>query len=139
MNEGDNIVTHIGKSREMDEQLSSIGERILDTHFVMVLLGSLPESYRTLVVSLGTRPPSELTLTMVIAQLLQQESQDKNTESTSEVTLAVGRKSKPHVHSYNSAGLLIITRRMPNVDIVARKVTMRGNVGPKRRTRSQES
>jgi transposase InsO family protein len=104
MNEGDNIVTHIGKLREMAEQLSSIGERISDTHFVMALLGSLPESYRTLVVSLGTRPPSELTLTMVTAQLLQQESHDKNMGSTSEAALAVGRKSKPHVHSYNSTG-----------------------------------
>src|SRR5438067_880252 len=34
MNEGDNIITHKGKLWKMTEQLSSIGEKVLDTHFV---------------------------------------------------------------------------------------------------------
>ena len=104
MSEGDSIVMHIGKLQEMAEQLSSIGEKVSDTHFVMALLGSLLESYRTLVVTLGTRPPAELTLQMVTAQLLQQESHDKNVGSTSEAALAVVRKSKPNSHTHTHAG-----------------------------------
>ena len=104
MSEGDSIVTHIGKLREMAEQLASIGEKVSDTYFVMALLGSLTESFSMLVVSLGTHTPAKLTLQMVTAQLLQQESCNKNAGSTSEATLAVGNKSKPQSHAHNHAG-----------------------------------
>ena len=104
MSEGDSIVTHIGKLREMADQLSSIGEKVSDINFVMALLGSLPESYRTLVVTLGTWTPAQLTLQVVTAQLLQHESHDKNVGSTSEAALAAGNKSKPHSHIHNDAG-----------------------------------
>ena len=104
MSEGDNIVTHIGKLREMADQLSSIGEKVSDMNFVMALLGSLLESYHMLVVTLGTRPPTELTLQMVMAQLLQQQSCNKDAGSTSEAALAIGNKSKPHSHNRNDAG-----------------------------------
>lgn len=104
MSEGDIIVTHIDKVREMAEQLSSIGKKVSNTHFVMALLGSLQVSYCTLVVTLGTRPPTELTLQMVTAQLLQQESHDNHLRSTSESALAVDTKSKPHLHTHNHVG-----------------------------------
>ena len=97
-------LSHTGKLREMADQLSSIGEKVSDTNFVMALLGSLPESYHTLVVTLGTRPPTEVTLQMVTAQLLQQQSRNKDARSTSEAALAIGNKSKPHSHNHNDAG-----------------------------------
>lgn len=55
----------------MNDQLSSIGEKVFYTYFIMVLLDSLLESYQTLVVTLEIRPLVELILQMVTTQLLQ--------------------------------------------------------------------
>lgn len=72
---------HIDKLWKMVEQLSSIGEKVLNIHFVMALFRSLLELYGSLVVSLGTRPPIELALTMDVAQLLNEESHDNRRSS----------------------------------------------------------
>lgn len=73
---------------------------------------------------------------MATTQLMQQEFYDKNVGSISKAAFAVGRKSKPHIYSYTSTRSSNDYKKIPNVDIVARKVAMRGNVGPKRTTRS---
>ena len=67
MYEGDSITTHINKLWELTEQLASVGEEISDLYFIMTLLGSLPKSYQTLIVTLGTQDPKQLTLEMVTA------------------------------------------------------------------------
>ena len=71
MSEGDNITTHINKLQELTEQLASIREEILDLYSVMTLLESLLESHQTLVVTLGTQDPKQVTLEMVTATLMQ--------------------------------------------------------------------
>ena len=92
MNEGDSIATHINKLRELTEQLASIGEEISDLYFVMTLLGSLPESYQTLVVTLGTQDPKQLTLEMVTAMLMQEESRHRGSGSSFEAALMATKK-----------------------------------------------
>jgi len=71
MSEGNNIVTHIGKLCKMNEQLPYIGKKVSNTCFVMALLGSLLESIRISIVTLGTRLLAKQTSQMVTIQLLQ--------------------------------------------------------------------
>ena len=58
MSKGDSIATDINKVRDLAKQLASIGEKVSDLWMIMTLLRSLPESYQTLVVTLGTKEPS---------------------------------------------------------------------------------
>ena len=94
MSEGDSIATYINNLRELTEQLASIGEEILDLYFVMILLRSLLESYQTLVMTLGTQDPKQLTLEMVTNMLVQEESQHRGSGSSSEVALMIDGDKK---------------------------------------------
>ena len=100
MSEGDNIATHINKLRELTEQLASIREDISDLYFVMTLLRSLPESYQTLVVTLGTQDPKQLTLEMVTAMLMQEESRHRGSGSSSKAALMVTKRDKSHHNNH---------------------------------------
>jgi len=73
---------------------------------------------------------------MVMAKLLHEELHDNNVGSTFEPTLKVDMKSKlSHIFIFIIMKVLyMITRRMPNVDIVVRKVIIRKSVEPKKRT-----
>lgn len=68
----------------MAKQLPSIDEKVLDTNFAMKLLGSLIKSFGMLVVLMETHISTKLTLQMVMAKLLQQESYKKNAKSNLE-------------------------------------------------------
>lgn len=68
----------------MAKQLPSIDEKVLDTNFAMKLLGSLIKSFGMLVVLMKTHISTKLTLQMVMAKLLQQESYKKNAKSNLE-------------------------------------------------------
>ena len=103
MSEGDSIAAHINKVRELAEQLASIGEKVSDLWMIMTLLGSLPESYQTLVVTLGTKEPSALTMEMVTAQLQQEESRHQGSGSSSEAALMVTKKDKSYNHSHGES------------------------------------
>ena len=103
MSEGDSIAAHINKVQELAEQLASIGEKVTDLWMIMTLLGSLLDSYQTLVVTLGTKEPNALTMEMVTAQLQQEESRHQGSGSTSEAALNGPKKDKSHNHSHGES------------------------------------
>lgn len=123
----------------MPEKLSSISEKIYNTYFVMALLESLLKSYLALVVILERSPPIELIL----------QSSQLNYYSKSLTIRMWDQSLRWHwLRKKNPSYILIliliyslhmITRRISNAHIVARKVTIIESIRPRRRTRSQES
>ena len=92
-------MAHINKVQEFADQLASIGEKVSDLWMIMTLLGSLLESYQTLIVTLGTKEPNALTMEMISAQLQQEESRHQGMGSTSEAALLTTKKDKSYNHS----------------------------------------
>lgn len=71
-----NMVEHINQFNTLLEQLAAIGSTIQDADAVITLLGSLPESSKSLVISLSMHP--KLTLRKVASILLQEETRRKD-------------------------------------------------------------
>ena len=132
MSEGDSIAAHINKVRELAEQLASIGEKVSDLWMIMTLLGSLPKSYQTLVVTLGTKEPSALTMEMVTAQLQQEESRQQWSGSTSEVALLTTKKDKPYNHSLGESKSSHDYKKNVKCRYCGKKMTLRGGVSVQR-------
>ena len=77
MSDGDDDVQgHINSLREIQRQLAGINCKISDREFVMVLLGSLPDSWQSLITALESRA-DDLTLSFVQQRLLHEESRRK--------------------------------------------------------------
>ncbi len=76
--EGGDISAHINSLKDIAIQLAGVGVQIADREFVMVLLGSLPDSYSGLVVALESQQV-ELKLPFVQQRLLHEEARRKDT------------------------------------------------------------
>ena len=95
--EGVNVVAHVSKLREMQEELHLMGTKIEDEEFVNVLVMSLPESWENFLTSyMGTRTDGAKMPTSheMIAMLLEEERRRmKKAGGSQDVALAV-RDSK---------------------------------------------
>ena len=79
LKEGQSIVEHLNDFKGMIVQLSVVGLSLDDETRACLLLGSLPDSWNTLVVSLGnSAPKGKVTLAMVINSLLNEEIKRKD-------------------------------------------------------------
>jgi gag-polypeptide of LTR copia-type/Domain of unknown function (DUF4219) len=74
---------HINKIRELSDQLEAIGDPVKDRELAIIILCSLPERYNSLVISLESRSPKDLTFDMVAGRLLAEEERQKESESGS--------------------------------------------------------
>ncbi len=77
MPEGTNISAHINSLKDIAVQLAGVGVQITDQEFVMVLLGSLPDSYSGLVMALESQQV-ELKLPFMQQCLMHEEAQRKD-------------------------------------------------------------
>ena len=60
MQEGDDMMEHITKMTSLAQELRELGEHISAQKFAMVILGSLPSSYETYIISLNARKVEDL-------------------------------------------------------------------------------
>ena len=79
MKEGTPIETHLKHMKEITDKLASIGAPISEEDQVVTLLGSLPQSYSTLVTALEARADDELRLANVQQALIHEEMKINNT------------------------------------------------------------
>lgn len=98
LEEGADLETHIAEISGAFQQLADIGKKSItpEDWQVAVLLGSLPESFDTLVTTLESRQDGELTTAVVQASLMEEwkKRQYKNT-SDAAASAALFTKSKP--------------------------------------------
>ena len=84
MKDGTSIETHLKHMKEITDKLASIGAPISEEDQVVTLLGSLPQSYSTLVTALEARTDDDLKLAHVQQALIHEEM--KITEKFGQVT-----------------------------------------------------
>jgi hypothetical protein len=72
---------HINNVRQLSDQLEAIGDAVKDRELAIIILCSLPERYNSLVISLESRSPEDLTFDMVAGRLLAEEERQKETET----------------------------------------------------------
>ena len=64
------------------EQLTALGQELPDNLVAALLLGSLPESYETLVTALESRPESDLTSQLVKNKLIDEYKRRQRAKDT---------------------------------------------------------
>lgn len=106
LDEGAHLESHIAQIVGAFQQLVDIGKKSITPEDlqVAVLLGSLPESFDTLVTTLESRQDGELTTAVVQATLMEEwkKSQYKNSSDTAgAAALFIKTKSKPKTKSRN--------------------------------------
>jgi len=70
---------HLAQMEDLIEQLSSLGEPLVEHLTVALYLSSLPDSYSTLITALETRPEEDLTKELVKNKLLEKYTRCKET------------------------------------------------------------
>lgn len=92
MAEGTNIVTHITKMKEMVHEMKLLGVKTADIDFILVLLGSLPTSWDTVVTALEMNAEEALKLNFVLDKLRFEGAKRANKEAGGggETTLTEG-------------------------------------------------
>lgn len=70
LSEGGNIEQHLGELTDMFQKLVDLGDELIDSWKVALVLSSLPASYDTLVTALESRPEADLTISMVHEKLV---------------------------------------------------------------------
>lgn len=96
LEEGGDIEEHVSKLNELFQKLLALGDNITPDFFkCATLLGSLPESYDSLVIALEACS-EELTSAVVISKVMAEYKRrtERNTETKSGVALRVGSSSK---------------------------------------------
>ena len=99
MSNGVDVQSHINSLRDIQRQLAGIQCKISEREFVMTLLGSLPDSWQSLITALESRA-GDLTLSFVQQRLLHEESRRKEAGETTEASggyveaFTVGKFSK---------------------------------------------
>lgn len=73
LNGGGSMLDHINTVRELSEQLNAIGAPVGDGELAITLLGSLPDTYDPLIISLESRSAQDVTFDGVAARLLAEE------------------------------------------------------------------
>ncbi|CAK9820236.1 Copia protein [Anthophora plagiata] len=84
MKEDDDMEHHITTMSGYFEQLSALGQDLPDNLMAAMLLGSLPESYETLVTALESRPEEDFTLQLVKSKLIDEFKRRKGAKDTRE-------------------------------------------------------
>jgi len=92
MKEGDSVIKHIHTFRAHLESLLAARSTVQDDEVVLILMRSLPSSYRFFITSLRRQPG--ITMQSLITNLIQEETLMKNISVTidSTSTLYVGKK-----------------------------------------------
>src|SRR6185295_11023780 len=72
MRDGDSVMQHVDGLQQVIDELAGIGSQIAEEDKVLALLGSLPESYSSLITALESRT-GDLTWEFVVARLLHEE------------------------------------------------------------------
>jgi hypothetical protein len=73
MGEDQTISSWISDVKNTAYRLSGVSVTVLDDDVILVLCGGLPTSYSTLIITLDSLPPDELTLDNVVTCLLNEE------------------------------------------------------------------
>ena len=84
--DGSSMAEHINAFQGLMNQTASLEVRLVDEVLALLLLGSLPDSWETLVVTLGNTEPQgkHLSLEQVKSSLLNEEAHRKDRESISD-------------------------------------------------------
>ena len=98
MSEDSLVEMHLKEMKELTDKLSSIGAPISEEHQVVILLGSLPSSFSSIVTALEARV-DDLTLDFVQQQLIHHErkimDQQVKPETALDSALVGAQKWKP--------------------------------------------
>ena len=108
MQEGDKLNDHLKRMKELTDQLAAIGSKISDEDQIVTLLGSLPDSYSTIVTALESRVDSgDLTPDFVKQALTNEELKrlepDRRQESKG-TALSAKEKPKPNKKTAAAGG-----------------------------------
>lgn len=82
LKEGGDMEEHITTISNHIEQLTALGQELPDNLVAALLLGSLPESYETLVTALESRPESDLTSQLVKNKLIDEYKRRQGAKDT---------------------------------------------------------
>jgi hypothetical protein len=83
LNGGGSMLDHINTVRELSEQLNAIGAPVSDGELAITLLGSLPDRYDPLIISLESRSAQDVTFDGVAARLLAEERRQEEAAQAS--------------------------------------------------------
>ena len=81
LDDGESMQSHINKIRELSDQLEAIGDPVRDRQLAIITLCSLPERFNSVVTSLESRPPEDITFDMIAGRLLAEEERQKRIRS----------------------------------------------------------
>lgn len=103
---------HLSTILDFVDRLMALGEKIVDSLLIDIILGSLPESYSTLVTALGSRSEDELTLQLVKGKLIDEYKRRKNTkdEGTGDIAMRTGKAK--HRRNVSSVKRPVISRKI---------------------------
>ena len=111
MKEGTSVEVHLKEMKEITDRLASIGAPISEEDQVVTLLGSLPQSYATLVTALEARADDNLKLAQVQQALINEEMKitgrldDTGEQNPSAMITSQGNKSwKPRCYFCGQLG-----------------------------------
>ncbi|KMQ86061.1 retrovirus-related pol polyprotein from transposon tnt 1-94 [Lasius niger] len=95
LQEGGDMEEQLNAILELADKLTALGERIVDSLLIAIILGSLPESYSTLVTALESRAEDTLTLALVKGKLIDEYKRRKNTrtDEAGEIAMKAAEKS----------------------------------------------
>jgi transposase InsO family protein len=83
MKPGDNIEKHVNQLKEIAEELEAIRSPVSEEDLVLVILGSLPEAYNSLITSLESRADENLDLDFIMTRLIHEECKLQEQSTTS--------------------------------------------------------
>ncbi|KAK2577585.1 hypothetical protein KPH14_000902 [Odynerus spinipes] len=97
LTENESMERHINGMLNMVDELEARGESVKERMVIAIILGSLPDTYNTLVTALETRPEKDLTLELVKGKLIEEEQRrinlKQNTNGINDVALKVQHKA----------------------------------------------
>lgn len=94
MQDGDCMLDHINKVKDLADQLMCLDVAVKDEDIVMTLLDSLPPSYEHLIIALETRDMKDLTLEFVTARLMHEVAKRKEKEPQGDDAAMLSRQGK---------------------------------------------
>lgn len=97
LEEGESMESHINKIKEIADELESIKSTVTEEDMVLIILGSLPETFSTLITSLESRA-DDLTMDFLMTRLMHEERklQEQGILESNPEAAFYGREGKPH-------------------------------------------
>lgn len=80
--EGGNVEKHLEEMQDLVDKLAALGQNLDENLQLAMILGSLPDSFNSMVTALDTRPENELTLELVQNILLNDGKRRQGHESS---------------------------------------------------------